>query len=173
MEPLARQNFSQECEAAINKQINIELEASYAYFAFSAFYDQDTVALPKVAEFFRKMSHEEREHAEKFAHYQNQRGGRVVYQDIKKPSKVTFSSLQEVMETSLNMEKSVNESLLRMHHIAGEHRDPALQDFIETEFLQEQVKSIKEFADYVTQTKRNGPNLGEYLFERLSLKDSH
>ncbi|KAA3682432.1 ferritin heavy chain [Paragonimus westermani] len=171
MESLARQNFVRECEAAINRQINMELEASYAYFAFANYFGQDTVAQPHAAKFFREQSHEEREHAEKLAHYQNLRGGRVAYQDVKKPSKTTFTSLQEAMETALQMEKSVNESLLQLHSLASSHNDPALADFIETEYLHEQVKSIKQFADYVTQLKRNGPDLGEYLFEKLSLKD--
>ncbi|KAF5393993.1 Ferritin heavy chain B [Paragonimus heterotremus] len=109
MESLARQNFARECEAAINRQINMELEASYAYFAFANYLEQDTVAQPNAAKFFREQSHEEREHAEKLAHYQNLRGGRVAYQDVKKPPKTTFASLQEVMEVALQMEKSVNE----------------------------------------------------------------
>lgn len=171
MDSLARQNFARECEAGINKQINLELEASYAYLAFYSYFDQDNVAFPDAAKFFLKMSHEEREHAEKLVKYQNLRGGRVVFQDIKKPAKTTFATLHEAMETALQMEKTVNESLLQLHAISEEQRDPALQDFLESEFLREQVESIREFAGYITQTKRNGPGLGEYLFERLTLRE--
>ncbi len=80
-----RQNFHEESEAGINKQINMELTASYIYQAMSLYCDRDDVAHPNTAKFFKKSSDEEREHAEKLMKYQNKRGGRIVLQDIKKP----------------------------------------------------------------------------------------
>ena len=47
--------------------------------------------------------------------------------------------------------------------------DPHLADYIESEFLDEQVKSIKEYADYITNLKRVGPGLGEYIFDKEEL----
>lgn len=44
-------------------------------------------------------------------------------------------------------------------------------DFIEENFLEEQVESIKQFAEYVTNLKRVGEGLGEYQFDKLTLKD--
>ena len=46
-----------------------------------------------------------------------------------------------------------------------------MMDFIEEHFLEEQVESIKQFSDYVTNLKRVGPGLGEYQFDKLTLKD--
>lgn len=43
-------------------------------------------------------------------------------------------------------------------------------DFIENTYLQEQVESIKELSDFATQLKRCGPGLGEYIFDRETLK---
>ena len=42
---VVRQNFHAESEALINKQINMELYASYAYLSMSAYFDRDDVAL--------------------------------------------------------------------------------------------------------------------------------
>ena len=84
-----RQNFHEESEATINKQINMELTASYVYQAMSMFCDRDDVALKNTSKFFKKSSDEERDHAEKLMTYQNMRGGRIVYQDIKKPEVIT------------------------------------------------------------------------------------
>lgn len=49
--------------------------------------------------------------------------------------------------------------------------DPHLCDYIESEFLDEQVKSIKEYADYITNLKRVGPGLGEYVFDKEEFQD--
>jgi ferritin heavy chain len=45
-----------------------------------------------------------------------------------------------------------------------------MNDFLETEFLAEQVESIKQFSDYVTNLKRVGSGLGEYMFDKETLK---
>ncbi|MFX6535393.1 ferritin, partial [Acinetobacter baumannii] len=74
---LARQRFVDECEAAINEQINVEYSVSYVYHALYAYFDRDNVALKGLAKFFKEASLEEREHAEKLMEYQNKRGGRV------------------------------------------------------------------------------------------------
>ncbi|GCB61807.1 hypothetical protein scyTo_0014392 [Scyliorhinus torazame] len=61
----------------MNRQINMELYASYVYISMYAFFDRDDVALKNFAKFFKNQSHEEREHAEKLMKFQNQRGGRM------------------------------------------------------------------------------------------------
>ena len=38
-------------------------------------------------------------------------------------------------------------------------------DFLEGNFLKEQVESIKQIGDFVTALKRVGPGLGEYQFD--------
>jgi ferritin heavy chain len=42
-------------------------------------------------------------------------------------------------------------------------------DFLESEYLAEQVDAIKEISDHVTNLKRVGPGLGEYLYQKESL----
>ena len=78
-----RQNYHQDSEAAINRQINLELYASYVYLSMSCYFDRDAVALRNFAKYFLHQSHEKREHAEKLMKLQNERGGRIFLQDIK------------------------------------------------------------------------------------------
>ena len=40
-----RQNYSEACEAGINKQINMELYASYVYQSMAYHFDRDDVAM--------------------------------------------------------------------------------------------------------------------------------
>lgn len=45
-------------------------------------------------------------------------------------------------------------------------------DFIETHYLDEQVKSIKELGDWVTNLRRMGApqsGMAEYMFDKLTL----
>merc|ERR1712083_983586 len=116
--------------------------------------DRDDIALPGFAKYFAKASEEEREHAEKLMKYQNKRGGRIVLQDIKKPDRDEWGSGLEAMQVALQLEKSVSQSLLDIHKIAGGHEDAQLCDFIESEYLEEQVKAIKEIGDHISQLKR-------------------
>jgi len=167
-----RQNFHQETEAGINKQINMELTASYVYLSMSAYFDRDDVALPGYSKYFAGQSDEEREHARKLIKYQNQRGGRVVLKDIARPSTDDWSSGLNALESALQLEKTVNQSLLDLHVLASGHNDAQLTDFLESEYLGEQVEAIKQLGDMVTQAKRAGTGLGEYLFDKQTMSEA-
>ncbi|TXG58890.1 hypothetical protein EZV62_016719 [Acer yangbiense] len=118
---MARQTYSDECEAAINEQINVEYNASYVYHALFAYFDRDNVALKGLAKFFKESSEEEREHAEKLMEYQNIRGGRVKLHSILMPPS-DFEHVEKgdalyAMELTLSLEKLVNEKLLNLHSV--------------------------------------------------------
>lgn len=63
------------------------------------------------------------------------------------------------------------QSLLELHNAAEEHNDPGLCEFIESECLETKEQFIKTIADYLTQIQRVGKQLGEYLFDQLTLKE--
>ncbi|XP_035579278.1 ferritin heavy chain-like [Zalophus californianus] len=170
-----RQNYHQDSEATINRQINLELYASYVCLSMFHYFDRDDVALKNFAKYFLHQSHEEREHAEKLMKLQNQRGGRIILQDIKKPDRDDWENGLNAMECALHLEKSVNQSLLELHKLATDKSDPHLCDFIETHYLNEQVKSIKELGDYVTNLRKMGApksGMAEYLFDKHTLGNS-
>ncbi|KAM7327603.1 hypothetical protein ACRRTK_013970 [Alexandromys fortis] len=106
-----RQNYHQDLEAAINRQINLELYASYVYLSISCYFDRDDVALRNFAKYFLYQSHEEREHTEKLMKQQNERGSRIFLQDIKKPDSDDWENWLNAMECSLHLEKSVNQPI--------------------------------------------------------------
>lgn len=161
-----RQNFAAESEAAINKQINIELYASYVYLSMSYYFDREDVALHNLAKWFKKQSDEEREHATTLMKYQNTRGGRIVLQNVQKPEKDEWGSALEAFEAALALEKFNNQSLLDLHAVAGQQNDPQMCDFLEDKYLREQVESIEEIGKIITNLKRVGKGLGEFMFDK-------
>merc|ERR1712002_1307222 len=168
-----KQNFHLETEAWINKQINMELYASYAYLSMSAYFARTDIALHGFAKRFRLASAEEKDHAEKLIPYQILRGGRVTFQAINKPNLEDWGTAVEAMEASLELERTVNESLLAMHKVADGHRDAQMTDFIEGTFLKEQVDAIKEIGDLITKMRRAGDGLGLHIIDKNFSKDLH
>ncbi|XP_051898829.1 ferritin heavy chain-like isoform X2 [Pristis pectinata] len=169
---LGRQNYSRECEEAINKQINQELRAFYVYLSMSYYFDRCDVALRNFAKFYLEQSAEEQKHAEKLMKFQNQRGGRIILYDIKKPYQDEWGSGLEAMEHALELEKEVNQCILNLHKLASEQNDPNLCEFLESNYLSEQVAAIRKLGDHITNLKRLGApenGMGEYLFDRHSL----
>jgi len=161
-----RQNFHEDSEALINKQINMEFYASYVYLSMSSWFSQVDQALPGFAKYFGKASEEERAHGTKLMEYQAKRGGKVVFQDIAKPTTMEWGSPLDALQAALELEKTVNESLLNLHTKAGSNGDAHLCDFLETHYLDEQVEGIKEIGDMITKLKRAGDGLGTYLFDK-------
>ncbi|XP_041996768.1 ferritin-2, chloroplastic-like isoform X2 [Salvia splendens] len=143
---IARHKFSQECESAINEQIK----------------------------FFKEASIEEREHAEKLMEYQNKRGGRVKLFSLQMPP-AEFDHVQKgdalhAMELALSLEKLTNEKLLKLHSVADANNDPQLADFVESEFLGEQVEAIKKISEYISQLRRVGKGHGVWHFDQMLLQ---
>jgi len=159
-----RQNYKEDCEALVNKQINMELYASYVYMSMATYFDRDDVASYGFSSFFKKNSDEERDHGEKFIKYQNKRGGKVVFQDISRPAISEWGTPLEAMEAALELEKTVNQSLLDLHK--GADGDAHLCDFLEANFLDEQVDAIKEISGWITKLKRVGPGLGFHIIDK-------
>lgn len=168
---LIKQNFHDDSEAAINKQINMELRASYVYMALAYQFDRHDVALKGFHEFFKQNSDEEREHAEKLMKYLNSRGGTIRLEAIAPPAKFDYKTGLEAMRAALSLELDVNESLLKLHALASERNDPHLTDFLEEHFLDEQVDSIRKIGGHITNLERVGSGLGEFQFDKLTLHE--
>ncbi|KAM8951487.1 ferritin light chain-like [Lycaon pictus] len=167
-----RQNYSTKVEAVVNRLVNMHLRASYTYLSLGFYFDRDDVALEGVGHFFREL--EKRKGAERFLKMQNQRGGRgrALFQDVQKPSQDEWGKTLDAMEAALLLEKNLNQALLDLHALGSARADPHLCDFLENHFLDE-VKLIKKMGDHLTNLRRLATpqaGLGEYLFERLTLK---
>ena len=73
----------------------------------------------------------------------------------------------DALHAALDLEKQVIASLLALHGVSSTHNDAHSTNFLEEEFLDEQVESIKKLSDQITRLKRTGPEgLGEYLFDK-------
>merc|ERR1712083_859937 len=72
-----KQNFHPDSEALINKQINMELYASYVYLSMSTYFARDDIALMGFSKRFRDSSNEEEGHADALIDYQNLRVERL------------------------------------------------------------------------------------------------
>ena len=156
-------NWNEACEKQVNEQINIEYWASYQYHLMWSYFDRSEVGLKNIADFFKKSSEEEREHAHKLMEYQNLRGGTVVLKtipdvslDYMKSINSTSNDLLLSFEKALEMEQTVYKNLLKLHKVADENNDPQFTDFIEGTYLEEQVEALNTVSKYVSQLKRIG-----------------
>merc|ERR1712076_171708 len=160
-----RQNYHEECEALVNKQANMQLYTSYVYLSMSAYFHRDDLALPGFADFFRRVSEQERLHGATLMRYQTMRGGRVALQDITKPTPVEWGTPVQAMVTVLDLERKVNQSLLELQTAAMAKADFHLAHFIQETFLNTHVNRIKLVGDLVSQIKRAGDGLGIHVVD--------
>jgi len=161
-----RQNFDHHPESLLNQQVQSELYASHVYLSMGAYFDRADVALPGFKEWSIKQSEEEREHAIKFIEYINLRGGRYVATPIPVPTVVKYDSALDAMSHALKLEVDVNDKLLKLHEAASAADDAQLCDFLESNYLEEQVEAIKSLATVVRKLIRTGPSLGEFMVDK-------
>ena len=75
------------------------------------------------------------------------------------------------MELALSLEKLTNEKLLCLHNVAVQNNDAQMADFIESEYLAEQVEAIKKISEYVSQLRRVGKGHGVWHFDQMLLHE--
>ena len=169
-----RQNYRLECEAALNSHAALEFHASFQCLALAFYLDRDDVALKHFHRFFLLRSHEHSKTAESLMFLQNRRGGRVSFLDIRKPETQQWETALQAMQDTLHLEKCVNQSLLDLHKLATDSSDAHLCDFLETGYLDQQVKFIKELGDHVSKLSNVGSpegSLAGYFSDKLTLGD--
>jgi ferritin heavy chain len=161
--------WSERCACAVNEQINHELNASYQYHNLFTYFNNDSVGFQNIAKYFNKASIEERDHAHTFMEYQNKRGGRVELKEIPQPTIDLYScanntDMLEAFREAYKLEEFIYSKLLELHKIGSEENDPQFTDFIEGEFLEEQIQAMYELKVYIAQLERIG-NDGHGLWQ--------
>jgi len=153
-ESRARQNF--QCEQELNDQIKTEFDAAQTYLSMANYFAYDRNALHGFAKMFRHSYSEELEHGNKLIEYGTLRGAKVATPAISKPDDAKWQSMNacQMISHALELEKKVNDKLLKFHDCGDSPKDPQLQDFLEAEYLKEQVDANKELADLITRMER-------------------
>nr|XP_035956128.1 ferritin light chain-like [Halichoerus grypus] len=168
-----RQDYSAKVEAALQRLVNLHLQASYTYRALRFYFEDNDAALEGMDHFFQELSDEKYEGAQCFLKMQNQWSGCPLLQDEQNLSEDKWLSSVDAMEAAMALEKNLNQALLDLHALGSANTDPRLCDFLESHFLEEEMKIIKKMGDLLTNLHRlASPQavLNEYLFERLTLK---
>ena len=139
-------------QTALNEQIKNELYSAYIYLSMSAYFE--SINLPGFANWMRKQSQEEVNHAMKIFDFIHERGGRVELQAIDQPP-VSFESPLKVFEMALEHEKKVTAMIHDLYKLAEEEKDYPTQVMLHW-FIDEQVEEEKSASDLVEQLKRIG-----------------
>ncbi|XP_075533111.1 soma ferritin-like [Dermacentor variabilis] len=154
------------CRIGLQEQVNLELHASLVYMQMAAHLANNKVARNGFARFFRDQSSEEREHAQKLVDYVNLRGGTVSAVSVDMPATATWMSVLDALQAALALEHRVTNRLHELHRLADDSQDPQMADFLEQEFLAEQVRSIDQLQRLITQLQNMDTGLGEFLLDQ-------
>ena len=148
--------LSQAMQDALNNQIKLELQSSYAYLAMSAYFEASN--LEGFATWMRVQSEEERAHAMKLYDHMHDRGGRVILRGLEEP-KMEYANPLEVFETALKHEQKVTASINTLYAQAAKENDYAAQVMLQW-FITEQVEEEKNATQVVDKLKMIGGDPG-------------
>uniref|UniRef100_T1J101 Ferritin n=1 Tax=Strigamia maritima TaxID=126957 RepID=T1J101_STRMM len=171
-----RNKLRDEAAQLLNAQVSHEMWASLVYMAMGSHFNSEAHDRPGFAKFFRKNAEEEREHAMKISDYLNKRGTHITGLNIKMPDTYNWETGLQALQEAIKMENKVTDLLIDIHKVATDSGDGALTDFLESEFLDEQIESIRMLQRYIntlelmvnTHKSRHDNKQGmmaEYLFD--------
>jgi len=151
-------------EAAINEQLNFEIESAHIYLAMAGYIA--TLGLEGFESWMMVQYEEELAHAKKFINYINDRGGRVQIKGFTDPDN-EFKSLLDVLEISLHHEKEVTRRINNLMRIAYEVNDYAAVSFLQW-YIDEQVEEEDNFNKLIEKVKLV-KDLGLYQLDKEML----
>jgi ferritin len=144
---------------AINRQINSELSASYAYLAMSAYCERQKFT--GAARWLRLQSQEENMHAMKLFDFVLARDRNVDLTAIEQP-KSDYKSVADVFERALQQEQEVSRQIESLYEIAiPENAFSAVAEL--QLFLTEQVEEEKTAREIVAKFKMVGTDPASLL----------
>jgi ferritin len=144
---------------AINRQINSELSASYAYLAMSAYCECQKFT--GAARWLRLQSQEEHMHAMKLFDFVLARDRSVELLAIDRP-KADFRSVAEVFERALEQEQEVSRQIDTLYETAFTEKAFAAVAELQW-FLTEQVEEEKTAREIVAKFKMVGNDAASLL----------
>ncbi len=136
----------------MNTQIGNELGASNQYLQIAAYFEGQ--AMKKLAEFFKKQSEEEREHALKFFDYLTEVGANVSIPAVAAP-KYQIESAERAFQMSVDWELEVTRQIHAMLDLAIKEKDYAAQNFLQW-FVAEQVEEVSSMETMLEVVKKAG-----------------
>ncbi len=155
--------LTKKVEAAMNDQLQKELQSAYVYLGMSAW--AESASFPGMATWLRQQWQEELDHAMKFYNFIVDRGAQVALAELGAP-KNSYASPLVVFETALEHERSVTRSINDLYELVGKEKDFASQAWLDW-FATEQVEEEKMVGQIVDDLKRIGERGdGLYLLDK-------
>lgn len=150
-------------QAALNEQLKLELTASHAYLAMSAYAEDQN--LDGCASWMRMQSEEERLHALKIFDFIHDRDGKAHLHALPEPAN-QFASIADMFEQALAHERKVTASINRIYALAVQESDYPTQVLFQW-FINEQVEEEKQLTSIINRLKLVGADgLGLYLIDQ-------
>ena len=146
-------------EAALNDQLQMELQSAYVYLAMSA--ACEAKSLPGMASWLRIQWQEEIEHAMKFYNFIVDRDGRVELRALDAPQK-DYGAPLAVFESALRNEQAVTAAINDLYDLVATEKDFASQALLDW-FVTEQVEEEASIQQIIDDLERVGDQ-GEGLF---------
>ncbi|XP_046889639.1 ferritin light chain, oocyte isoform-like isoform X2 [Hypomesus transpacificus] len=172
-----KQNLTSAVEESLCGVSTLLLEVAYRLEALSQIFEQDDVALPRVAAFFHQESGKEQEQAEAMMDYLCERGGQYCNKDIQKQGSEQKPGCEQVcavlpaLELLLAQWKDEMCVLVDLSLLARQNSDPHSASVVKSRFLGPLVARVKLLGDLLTNARRLGcgavGTLGEYLIDQL------
>lgn len=132
-------------EKALNRQVNQEMAAAYAYLAASAWFESEN--LSGFSHWMEMQRQEELGHAQRLIEYLHDRGGKLELEAVAKP-KSDFETIMAVFQEALTNEENNTRSIHDLYQLSVDEKDYATQSFLKW-FIDEQVEEESTMHDMI------------------------
>lgn len=144
--------LSEKLQAALNKQVNLELHAAYTYKGMEQYFREE--GYPQFAHFFGEHTKEELKHANDFKHFIEEVDGHVVFLPIEGAA-TEYASIKAALDAAMDHEKMISASIISILEIAIAEKHYAAENFLRG-YVDEQVEEEDLFRSLIGAVEHAG-----------------
>ena len=142
-------DMNKKLEAAINEQLNFEIESAHVYLAMQGYVAE--LGLAGFENWLAVQYQEELAHSQKFMKFISERNGRINITGFETPRN-EYTSILEVFEVALEHEYEVTRRINEIMTLAHAVKDYATISFMQW-FIDEQVEEEDNFGTVIDKIK--------------------
>ncbi|CAH1799671.1 unnamed protein product [Owenia fusiformis] len=152
---------------ALVELTNLQLLQGYSYVGIAYRFFETDLDLDGFFGMFQAASNYKGANFAKMTEFQIKRGVSATFFNLKLPNNLRINNGVEALYIAMDIEKLLFEGMEEVIALSERHNDAELAGFMKKTILPGSIKARKEVAQYIAQYHLLGPDIGEYILNKI------
>ncbi|CAH1799670.1 unnamed protein product [Owenia fusiformis] len=152
---------------ALVELTNVQIVQGYSYVGIAYRFFETDLELDGFYGMFQAAANYKSQNFAKLTEFQIKRGVSATFLNLRLPHDLRIHNGIEALYIAMDIEKSLYENIEEVIDLSNRNKDAQLATFMKTTMLPGAIKATKEIGEYIAQYHLLGPDIGQYILNRI------